>query len=58
MILKLDMEKAYDRVNWFFMDQILEMFGSATKWRLWISKCILTPKFYVLVNDEVAGFLD
>jgi hypothetical protein len=38
--LKLDYEKAYDKVNWQFLLYILEKRGFGRKWLEWI-KCIL-----------------
>jgi hypothetical protein len=32
VILKLDFEKAYDKVNWNFLQQILRMKGFSEKW--------------------------
>ncbi|XP_015956845.1 uncharacterized protein LOC107481144 [Arachis duranensis] len=37
MALKLDMSKAYDRVEWHFLWFILEKFGFDSRWIMWIS---------------------
>jgi len=34
---KLDLEKAYDCVNWNFLDYIMLRMGFGAKWRRWIS---------------------
>lgn len=56
MILKLDMEKAYDQVNWKFLMEVLERFGFGENFKKWILQCILTPNFFVMVNGEPKGF--
>jgi hypothetical protein len=37
VILKLDFEKAYDKVKWGFIQQTLRMKGFSKKWCQWIS---------------------
>lgn len=36
MIFKIDMEKAYDHVEWCFVDYMLGHLGFSSKWRAWI----------------------
>jgi hypothetical protein len=36
IILKLDFEKAYDKVNWAFLQQAMRMKGFPLKWCSWI----------------------
>ena len=42
ILCKLDVEKAFDHVNWGFLMQLLEWSGFSVKWRQWIFFCIST----------------
>lgn len=49
---KLDMEKAYNHVNWTFVDYMLNKMGFWSKWRKWMKSCITTAFFAVLINGD------
>lgn len=55
MAMKLDMNKAYDRVEWLFLKEIMERMGFHSKWRGWIYECISTVSFSIMVNGESRG---
>jgi len=54
--LKLDKEKAYDRVEWDFLFTALHKLGLHSKWIELIKACISTVSYSVIVNDNVCGF--
>ncbi|CAL1378422.1 unnamed protein product [Linum trigynum] len=56
MALKLDMEKAYDRVEWEFLFQVMKSIGFCEKWMVWIKACISTVHFLVLLNGTQYGY--
>ncbi|KAL0356484.1 UNVERIFIED_CONTAM: Transposon TX1 uncharacterized protein [Sesamum radiatum] len=55
-IFKLDMEKAYDRVNWNFLYLMLCKVGFPTVWIDMIKKLIENCWFSILLNGEGVGF--
>ena len=55
MLCKLDVEKAYDHVNWKFLIYI-QRCGFFVRWRNWINFCIFTAQFSILVNGCPRGF--
>ena len=55
MTMKLDMSKAYDRVEWIFLVKILEKMGFHEKWIGWIYECVSSISFSILVNGEPRG---
>ena len=57
ILCKLDIEKAYDRINWSFVLKVLKRMGFWEKWVGWIEWCISTTTFFVLVNGSPKGFL-
>ena len=53
VICKLDIEKAYDHVNW---ETLLNRMGFGVKWCKWIRTYISTIQFSVLINRSRADF--
>ena len=54
--VKIDMEKAYDRIEWDFLLKCLEQLGFHPIWINWIRECVTTVSYSVLVNNEPCGF--
>jgi hypothetical protein len=52
LIFKVDFEKAYDSVDWSFLDYMLDRFGFCSKWKDWIRACVFAGSMSVLVNGS------
>jgi hypothetical protein len=56
VILKLDFEKAYDKVRWNIMIEVLRKKNFPEKWVEWMKKIIEGGKVGVNINGEAGGF--
>jgi hypothetical protein len=52
LIFKVDFEKAYDSVDWSFLEYMLHQFGFCPKWIGWIKACVFGGSLSVLVNGS------
>ena len=56
LALKLDMAKAYDRVQWPFLLKVLKKMGFSDMWLGMIERCVNPCWFSVLINGSPADF--
>jgi hypothetical protein len=56
VILKIDFEKAYDKVKWSFLQQTLRMKGFSQEWRSLIHNFIFGGSVAIKVNDDVGKY--
>ena len=57
VIFKIDFEKAYDHMSWDFLDQVLEKKRFSPRWRKWMSGCLFSVSYAVLVNGSAKGWV-
>nr|XP_016433471.1 PREDICTED: uncharacterized protein LOC107759971 [Nicotiana tabacum] len=56
LLCKLDLEKAFDHINWEFLDFIMIWMGFGVRWRGWIKFYIFSVRFSVVINGSLCGF--
>lgn len=57
MVIKTDMSKAYDKVEWSFLEVLLEKLGIDHVWIRWIMTCVSTVSYTVLLNGPTHGLI-
>lgn len=52
LVLKVDFEKAYDSVNWVFLEYMMRRLGFNMKWIAWMKACVCGGSMSILVNGS------
>ena len=57
MALKLDMTKAYDRVELTCLEKIMEKLGFVERWRSLIMQCVTSITYTIKINGSPRGHI-
>lgn len=57
MVIKLDMENVYDRVEWKFVTSMMEKIGFVREFSARTEECILSISYIVLIDENHTGFI-
>lgn len=55
-LLQIDIRKAYDSVDWVFLEDVLRGLNFSDRFCSWIHECISTPPYSISLNGEIRGF--
>lgn len=55
MSIKLDMSKAYDKIKWDFLEEVLKKLGFNANWVSQVMRCVQGTKYAFCINDKIRG---
>ena len=55
MMIKLDIAKDYDKLNWEFMEKVLGSYGFSPDWVQWVMGLVSLPFFNILLNGSLTS---
>lgn len=53
--VKIDISKAYDRIEWGYLERIMLRLGFSAKWVQWMMMCVRSVNYSVMVNEDLVG---
>ncbi|GKA61194.1 putative reverse transcriptase domain, reverse transcriptase zinc-binding domain protein [Tanacetum coccineum] len=53
---KVDIQKAYDTVNWRFLGFVLKCFGFHQTMINWVMACVKSPSYSICINGDIHGY--
>ncbi|KAL5563205.1 hypothetical protein UlMin_032952 [Ulmus minor] len=53
MGVKIDLQKAYDRLSWQFLEKVLQAFGFHFTWIHWVITCCSTVSMTLMLNGAL-----
>ena len=56
VVIKIDLSKAYDKVNWLYIRLLLTHLGFHIDFIKWIMRCISSLSFTILINGAAFDF--
>ena len=57
-MLKIDLQKAYDSVEWTFLEQVMGGLGFPEMFIQWVMKCVKTVNYTIVVNGQTTQRFD
>jgi hypothetical protein len=58
VLFKVDFEKAYDSVDWRYLDDVMRRMTFPVMWQKWIRECVGSATASILVNGSPTGDRD
>jgi hypothetical protein len=55
-VIKIDLSKAFDRVNWLYIQMLLIHLGFGVAFTNWIMACLSSVSFSILINGSASPF--
>ncbi|GJU36204.1 putative RNA-directed DNA polymerase, eukaryota, reverse transcriptase zinc-binding domain protein [Tanacetum coccineum] len=55
LLFKVNFEKAFDSVNWNFLQDVMRHMGFGDRWGKWIGACLSSASISILVNGSPSG---